>query len=168
MNRLSARVFLSFILTLLILSFPISLASCGKSEAPVPCRSVLLSMTEAETDLPAGRTYCAIGGGERDQLSDALADALLGSSASVRTSWLDYALFLSLGETPCEFAVILCNSRDAAEDTARLFSARLHLIRAANVGASTEGTVTLRGNYVLYILSFDPETALRMAKSQIG
>ena len=158
---------LFFALILLILSIP----SCADSPRP-SCRSILAAMTEAEAELPAGRFYSAHAKeGEDEYLSPTLLSAWLGSS-SASMGWLDCALYLSLREQPYELAVVLCQSSDVAEDTAKLFSARWHTVRALEV-AQGESPLTVRasvtriGNYVIFILAEDPNSLLSVAKDAI-
>jgi hypothetical protein len=128
---MTRKAALFFALILLILTVP----SCSASPYP-SCRSILTSMAGAEAQLPAGRFCCFDAEqGEKEYLSPTLLSAWLGTPAPSE-GWLDCALYLSLREKPCELAAVLCESRDAAEDTAKLFSARWHTIlaeTAANV-----------------------------------
>ena len=127
-------------------------------------------MTNAEISLPAGKIYWSgAEKGEDDYLSASLLNALLGSgmTATLRESWLDIALFLSLGESPSEFAVILCRDRDSAIDTAKLLNLRLSAVKATKKAPEykemTENAkVTVIGNYALLIISSDSEAALKI------
>ena len=164
---MTRKAALFFALILLILSIP----SCADSPRP-SCRSILAAITEAESELPAGRFYSAHAKeGEEEYLSPTLLSAWLGSS-SASAGWLDCALYLSLREQPYELAVVLCQSGDVAEDTAKLFSARWHTVRALEVevgeGAATvTASVTRFGNYVIFILAEDPNSLLSIAKDAV-
>ena len=153
-----------------------SLFSCSATQnIHTPCRDVVAAMTEAEIGLPAGRYYstseCE---GDDEYLSSSLIASLLGNGSlpTVTSDWLDCAFFLSLKESPCEFAVILCSSRDAAEDTAALFHSRLAAIRITKTAPEysqmiENASVTVTGNYAILIISTDPSSALKAAKKAI-
>ena len=164
---MTRKAALFFALILLILTVP----SCSASPSP-SCRSILTSMAGAEAQLPAGRVCCFDAEqGEKEYLSPTLLSAWLGTPAPSE-GWLDCALYLSLREKPCELAAVLCESRDAAEDTAKLFSARWHTILAetAEKGDSAptvNASVTRLGNYVIFILAEDPDPILTAAKEAI-
>ena len=164
---MTRKAALFFALILLFLSLP----SCTDSPRP-SCRSILASMIEAEAELPAGRFYSTHAKeGEEEYLSPTLLSAWLGASA-LRDGWTDCALFLSLREHPYELAVVFCQTGDVAEDTAKLFSARWHTVRAMEI-AQGESPLTVRasvtriGNYVIFILSEDPDSLLAVAKDAI-
>ena len=132
-------------------------------------------MTDAEISLPAGKIYWSgVEEGEDGYLSASLLNALLGSNMtdSLSESWLDIALFLSLGESPSEFAVILCRDRDSAIDTAKLLNLRLSSVKATKKSPEykemTENAkVTVVGNYALLIISTDSEAALKIFNKTI-
>ena len=140
-----------------------------------PCREVIAAMTEKEVGLPVGSYYSASANeGDTEYLSASLLASLFGNGSlpPVAEDWIDCALFLSLKESPCEFAVILCSSRDAAEDTAALFHSRLAAIRITKTATQyvqmiENASVTITGNYAILIISTDPENALRAAKKAI-
>ncbi len=153
-----------------------SLFSCSTVGAVhTPCREVIDAMTAAEIGLPAGKYYSlAAPEGDAEYLSDSLISSLFGNGSypAVAADWLDCALYLSLGNHPCEFAVILCRSRDAAEDTARLLCSRLSAIRITKTDPQyaeilENANVSIRGNYALLIISTDTKNALSAAKKAI-
>ena len=153
-----------------------SLFSCSTAQnIHAPCRDIVAAMTEAEIGLPAGRYYSmSAPEGEDEYLSPSLIASLLGSGSipSVTADWLDCALFLSLKDSPCEFAVILCSNRDAAEDTAALFHSRLVAIKITKTAPEysqmiENASVTITGNYAILIISTDPSSALKAAKKAI-
>ena len=160
---------------LAILLIICSLTSCGGQKRPISCREILSSVTDAEIGLPAGKFYSLKAlEGEDEYLPPSLIGSLLGNGSypEVAESWLDCALYLSLGAHPCEFAVILCQSRDDAEDTAKLFCARLASIKlvkskSEHADLLDDAKITITGNYVLFIISSDSDTALSVAKKAI-
>ena len=169
MKRLAAI----FLVVIILFS---SLFSCSTAQrVHTPCREVIAAMTEKEIGLPVGSYYSSsVPEGDDEYLSASLISSLFGNGSLPKISedWLDCALFLSLGESPCEFAVILCSSRDAAEDTAALFHSRLAAVRITKTAPQyaqmiENASVTITGNYAILIISTDPENALRAAKKAI-
>ncbi len=153
-----------------------SLFSCSTVGAVhTPCRQVIDAMTSAEIGLPAGKYYSlAAIEGDGEYLSDSLISSLFGNGSypTIADDWLDGALYLSLGNHPCEFAVFLCRNRDTAEDTARLLSSRLSAIRITKTDPQyskilENASVTVIGNYAILIISTDTKTALSTAKKAI-
>lgn len=151
------------------------LASCSGKSSPT-CRDILIALTDTEAKLPAGQLY-SLSSPDKDFdiLSDTLISALYGNGSvpSVSNEWLDVAVFLSLSQHPCELAVFLCNSHDAATDTARLLCKRLDVIKASeksNIYADmlSNARITICRNYVLFIISSDSDnsiaTAIKMIK----
>jgi hypothetical protein len=167
MKRIAAIIFA------LILLLP-ALTSCAKKKT-AECISVLLAMTEAEIDLPAGRIYSSKAEEGSDEfLPDSLTSALLGGGCmpELRESWQDMAFYLSLNDSPCEFVVIYCRDNDTAIDTAKLLNARLDAVRTDKKGEKyskmlDSATVAIVGNYALLIVSSDTENALKTAKKAI-
>lgn len=151
-----------------IILFLGALPSCAPS-AKKTCRDIVLAMTDAEKNLPAGKYYSlSASEGESEYLSDSLISSLFGNSyyQKISEKWIDGALFLSLTPHPCEFAVIYCSDRDNAEDTAKLFLSRIDAIKIAKsspeYGKIIENAkVEIRGNYALLIISSDPDKALK-------
>ena len=151
------------------------LTSCTKSNL-TPCREILGALVDAEVDLPAGKIYdMRAAEGDAEYLSDSLLSALYGNGKlpPVASSWVDCALFLSLGSHPCEFAVFLCDSHDAAQDTARILCSRLDSIktlkRGGEYGALLDGArVCIVKNYVVLLISSDAETAEKTVRKSIG
>lgn len=152
-----------------VLIFFCLLTSCTEQKSPPSCREILSAMTDAEIGLPAGKFYSlSADEGDPEFLSESLISSLFGGGSypEVAGDWLDCALYLSLGSHPCEFAVILCQSRDAAEDTAKLFNTRLSAIKITKTAPEyekmiEEAKVTVKGNYTLFIISSDSENALK-------
>ncbi len=161
------------ILSLLIaLNFCVFMfCSCGLSER-ASCREVLDAMVCGEMGLPAGSIYDkAAAEGDAEYFSDSLLCALLGEYgvSRIKSSWIDYAVFLSLTDSPCEFSVFYCDSREVATDTARLFCARLDAVRTAKSQQKyaemlNAAKIAVYGNYVIMIISTDADAALSLAK----
>ncbi len=167
------RKFYALILIVFIV-FPFLLSACSKS-APVPCRDILSAVMERESGLPAGRIYdMRAAEGNEEFMPERLLSALYGDgkSPSMRSCWLDIALFLPSSSHPCELAVILCDSDDTAADTSRLLLHRLDIIRTAKKDAESSdildnASVTVIGNYVLFIISSDTQGALKAARKAL-
>ncbi len=155
-----------------ILIFFCTLPACGKQESPKTCREILSAVTQAEIGIPAGKFYSlSADEGDPEFLSESLISSLFGGGSypEVAADWLDCALFLSLGSHPCEFAVILCNNHDTAEDTARLLGSRLSAIKITKTSPQYQkmietAKVAVIGNYALLIISSDSENAMKTAK----
>ena len=130
-------------------------------------------MTLAEVGLPAGRIY-SLASEDDGYLSDSLIKALYGNGSlpAIAQSWIDCAVFISTLGHPCELAVVYCTDRNAAEDTARLFGSRLNSLRALESDEQYGNMLDLAqisicGNFVLMIISSDPDNALKIAKKLI-
>lgn len=151
---------------LIFLLFP----SCSAREH-MSCREVLLEMTGAEVGLPSGKIYSMNAPrGDDEYLSEHLINSLYGDGSTpvMADGWLDLALFLPSSSHPCEFAVFLCDSRDTANDTARMLCRRLDVIRHTKNSSELSyyfdsASVTVKGNYVLLIISSDTESAINTA-----
>ena len=165
------RILAVFLTLLLIFSLP----SCKREDFP-SCRDILSAMLENEIGLPAGRVYYLHSAkGDDSFLSDHLINALYGEGERpvMADGWLDLAIFLSLGDHPCEMAVFLCDGEDTAKDTARMLCRRLDVIRTAKsegeyARLTENATVTVIGNYALLIISSDTENAIKSASKIIG
>lgn len=165
----TAALFLTFFLLLF------TFGSCSSISSDTSCQDLLRAMTDAEISLPAGKYYeLSAPEGDEKYLSPELIAVLFGGGSypKVAEDWIDCALYLPLGKSPCEFAVILCKSRDAAHDTASLLQARLAAIKQTQSSPEhaqmlENASITLIGNYALLIISSDTETALRSAKRAI-
>ena len=152
-----------------ILFFFASLTSCAEQKSPPSCRELISALAEAEVGIPSGRFYSMDApSGDSEYLSDSLLSALFsgGSYPKVTEGWIDCAFFLSLGDDPREFAVILCRDRDIAHDTATALSARLSAIKLTKSDPQYDimlqnASVTLVGNYALLFISSDCKTALK-------
>ena len=165
------RILAAFFVILLL--FPLS--SCAASSTP-DCREILTAMTDAEIGLPAGKTYSLRAKkGDDEYLSEHLLNSLYGDGERpvMADGWIDIAIFLSLSDHPCEFAVFLCDSKDTATDTARMLCRRLDAIRTTKsegeyARLTENATVTVIGNYALLIISSDTENAIKSASKIIG
>lgn len=159
----------------LILLLPFSFVACGKAEKP-DCRDILSAMTDAEVGLPSGRIYSMSAmRGDEEYLSEHLINSLYGEGGIpvMAEGWLDLALFLPSHDHPCEMAVFLCNSNETAIDTARMLSRRLGSLRQIKQDSEfsyyfESASVTIRGNYVLLVISSDTENAIKSASKIIG
>ena len=159
-------------LILLILS--VLLSSCEKKEV-LSCSQLLRAMTDAEIDLPAGKYYSlSAAEGDDEYLSRSLLTALYGNGALPRVTeaWSDCALYLPFSDHPCEFAVIYCRDLDSAEDTARLMSARLAVLKNAKSSHEysemlEKARVVIVGNYTLLVISSDSESAIKIFKKAL-
>ena len=159
----------------LILLLPFSFVACGRQEN-TSCREILHAMTEAEIGLPSGKVYSMKAArGDDEYLSEHLINSLYGDGSTpvMADGWLDLALFLSSSAHPCEMAVFLCNSRNTANDTARMLCRRLDVIRHTKSDCELScyfdsASVTVKGNYVLLVISSDTENILKVASKAIG
>ena len=164
MKRLLALILMCALLTL-------AATSCSQKEKP-SCRELVEILTNTEISLPAGSIFSlSAKEGENEYASDSLLSALYGNGEipPLRECWIDGAMFLSSNDHPCEFAVILCNSHDAATDTARLLCRRIDAIRTTKNKPEYKelienATVTVRGNYVVFIISSDSKSAFKAIK----
>ncbi len=163
----TAGLFLSVFLLISLLS------SCSNEKKAPCCLTVLEAMTLAEVGLPAGRIY-SLDSEDDGYLSDSLIKALYGNGSlpAIAQSWIDCAVFISTLGHPCELAVVYCTDRNAAEDTARLFGSRLNSLRALKSDEQYGNMldlaqISIRGNFVLMIISSDPDNALKIAKKLI-
>ena len=162
-----------FFVVILLFSSLFSCSTTGNMHTP--CRDVVVAMTAVEIGLPTGRYYSITSSeGDKEYISHSLISSIFGNGTlpAVTADWLDCALFLSLKDSPCEFVVVLCTCRDAAEDTAALFHSRLDAIKITKTAPEysqmiENASVTITGNYAILIISKDPTTALRAAKRAI-
>ena len=165
----AAAVFFAF------LSLVFCLSSCAdqKSDSNTTCRDILSAMLECEVALPAGKIYCATAPfGSEEYLSDSTLSSIIGNGKmpEICKSWLDCAFFLAIKDHPCELAVIYCQNRDAAMDTAKLLTSRLASSKLLKDESSyfENAKVTVIGNYALLIVSSDPDATLHVLKEVIG
>ena len=163
----------ALLLTVFLLFF--TLSSCSDEPQVLPCRDVLSAMVQAERSLTVGKYYtlAAHDGGD-EYMTDELIALLFGNGSYPKAAdgWIDCALYLSLGESPMEFAIILCKNRDVARDTAELLSCRLSAIKHTKNSPEyaemlDSAGITLIGNYAFLIISSDTESVLRAAKRAI-
>ncbi len=162
---------LKFILPALLI---ISLSSCSEP-AKMSCRGILGEMLKYEISLPAGRIYSlASVEGEREFTPESLINSLYGGGKSpvMRDGWIDGAMFLSLGEHPCEFAVFLCDTHDTATDTARLLCTRINVVKSLKNREEyalyfENAIVRIDGNYVFLIISSDSRNILKEIKGMV-
>ncbi len=151
------------------------LVGCAEKQKP-SCRELVEMLTAAELSLPAGKIFSlSAAEGDDGYVSNSLLSALYGNGEipPLRECWIDGAMFLSSNSHPCELAVFLCSSHDAATDTARLLCRRLDAIRitkgVAQYGKMIESaSVTVRGNYVIFVISSDTASAIKAINSALG
>lgn len=156
--------------TVVLLFCMLILTSCDDKTSPT-CSELLIALTHAETELPAGQLYSlSPHGKDFESLSDDLISVLYGNGTvpSVSNEWIDAAVFLSLSQHPCELAVFLCNSHDAASDTAHLLCIRLDAIKASKEQDTyndmlDSAKIAVCRNYVLFIISSDSESSIDTA-----
>ena len=166
---------MKIIAAFLILLLPFSFVACGRIEKN-DCREILSKMTDAEVGLPSGKVYSMKAArGDDEYLSEHLINSLYGEGGTpvMSDGWLDLAVFLPSSAHPCEMAVFLCDSRDTANDTARMLCRRLDSLRQAKGNGELSyyfesASVTVRGNYVLLVISSDTESILKIAAKAIG
>ena len=161
----AAAVFFAF----LSLIFCLSSCTARKNDSPPSCREILAAMIESEVALPAGKIYCATAPfGSDEYLAESTVASIVGNGKmpEVCKSWLDCAFFLAVKDHPCELAVIYCQNRDAALDTAKLLTTRLasSKLLKGNSDYFENAKVTVIGNYALLIVSSDPDAILRVVK----
>lgn len=158
-----------------ILLIPFSFVACGNPPKN-DCCDILYAMTDAEVGLPSGRIYSMRAmRGDEEYLSEHLINSLYGEGGTpvMANGWLDLAVFLPSLDHPCEMAVFLCDSKDSANDTARMLSRRLGSLRQIKQDSEfsyyfESASVTIRGNYVLLVISSDTENAIKSASKIIG
>jgi hypothetical protein len=150
------------------------LASCSGARKAPSCLSVLEAMMSAEIGLPAGRVYSLSRDNDDGYLSDSLINSLYGNGSmpAIARTWIDCAVFVSILGHPCELAVAYCPDRNAAEDTAKLFSSRLKSLRSLKSDEKysnmlENAQISICGSFVLMIISSDPDNALKIAKKLI-
>lgn len=164
---------LTLLLTILIICT--SLCSCGAKDY-APCRDVLGALIDSEVGLPAGKAYdMRAPEGDGEYLPESLLGTLYGNGGlpPVASAWIDCALFLSLGEHPCEFAVFLCDSNGSAVDTARILCSRLDSVKTIKGGGEYDALlggarVCIVKNYVVFLISSDSDAAEKTARRAIG
>ena len=157
-------------LHIFLLIFPLLLCSCARTDASVA--EVLDALIEAEIGLPAGQVYLASAPEESEAyLPPDLMAALYGEGEPPWQLSLveDYGIFLSTAQHPCEFAVFrtLAHSDTdelAAMCCARLDDLRIHYKNTPYAAYLENARVVVLGNYVLMLISSDPDHALRAAE----
>ena len=155
---------------LLVLSILLLLCACAKEHATAA--QVLDALVKAEIGLPAGQIYLsAAPEDDAAYLSPDLVAALYGEGELPwQLSLLeDYGLFLSTAQHPCEFAVFRVRARSDTDDVAAMCLARLDTLRmhykdSAYAAYLQNARVVVSGNYVLLLISSDPDHALRAAQ----
>ena len=166
------------------------LSGCSPSHAapPIDSHQIVTAMCAAESALPVGtiRSRGAYPSNATSHLSDALLSALYGvdclslfgtvehADGTLSSPLVDdAAVFLASAQHPCELAVFRCTDGAGALVAAKQCNQRLDAIRQAWRGTDEEvytgrGCVEIVGNYVLLVVSSDPEAVIEVAKTAIG
>lgn len=139
------------------------------------CRKVLETMMISEIGLPAGQIYdLTAKAGDDEYLEERIINSLFGegSSPPMRQGWIDLAIFLPSSSHPCELAVFLCDTPDTATDTARVLCHRLDVIKSGKKDCEysamlDSASVTIIGNYVIFVISSDTEKSIKAAREII-
>ena len=157
-----------------LISLLISFGACAPKEY-VSCRKVLETMMTSEIGLPAGQIYdLTAREGDDEYLEERIINSLFGegSSPPMRQGWIDLAIFLPSSSHPCELAVFLCDTPDTATDTARVLCRRLDVIKSGKKDGEysamlDSASVTIIGNYVIFVISSDTEKSIKAAREVI-
>lgn len=152
-----------------------SFVSCSK-EMP-STSSVLSNIIGCEIGLPSGNIYLSDAPeGSENYTDSSLIAALYGegnSSKPIESSeWIEFAIFLSNTNHPCEFGVFLCNSSKSATDTSKMLCRRLDTLR--NSWSDTtysdytdNASVIVSGNFCFLLISSDIKQSRNAALSAI-
>ena len=132
-------------------------------------------MMTSEIGLPAGQIYdLTAREGDDEYLEERIINSLFGegSSPPMRQGWIDLAIFLPSSSHPCELAVFLCDTPDTATDTARVLCRRLDVIKSGKKDGEysamlDSASVTIIGNYVIFVISSDTEKSIKAAREVI-
>lgn len=149
--------------------------SCAPRTTP-HAENVLLCMLESEKDLPSGRIYTSNAAeGDSKHTPNSLLSALYGEGSMPVESgeWIEYAIFLSNTNCPCELAVFLCNSPQSALDTSKMLCRRLDTLKTGHKNGNynaymDNAAVTVSNNYCIFIISSDTPNAKKHALSYLG
>lgn len=169
------NIFFSVLCLILTLSLClICLCSCFCDNPSA--KDVLAALTAAEIGLPAGNIYLSDAPeGSENYTSSSLLCALYGGGGIPKehTGWIEFAIFLSRGEIPCELAVFLCSSPTSASDTAKMLCIRLDTLRHAwkktpYSDRLNAAEIIISGNLCLMLVSSDVSAAKKTALSLIS
>ena len=159
---------------ILLLTLCLLLSACIRTDTVSP-HQVLEALCQAETPLPAGRIYVLSAPQDSTRHpSDNLLAATFGNGClpPEMDQVADAAFFLSYTH-PCELAVFHCKTADGTDQVAEMCLRRLDSIKQYRTNSSTEeayaaylenACVTVRGKWVILLVSSDPATALRTFK----
>ena len=151
----------------LLLTLALLLGGCGGAQ--VSPAEVLDAMCATQKPLPAGKILIRSLPQENDRhLSDTLLAVTFGNGSlpPALDGVRDAACFFSYTQ-PCELAVFLCNSNNAAQNVAKMCLRRLDLLKvqyahdAANQDCFENAAVVVRGKWVVLCVAPDPSAALR-------
>ena len=150
----------------------LSLFSC--SDAPRDAHGILDRIMESEKNIPAGVVYTPNAReGEEGYLSPALAEALWGEDAKEGFGMLeDYAVYISSFASPTEIGVFRCYSATDAIRIEQLCRARADIVTVAlrqteYHGLCRNARIMRRGDTVVFTLTEDPDSTLRLVKRLI-
>ncbi len=156
----------------IILLCPVCLSSCEKNMPST--EKILSSLIQNEINLPSGQVYLSKSPkGEDSYVTDSLISSLYGggSMPPEHNDWIEFAIFLSSSH-PCEFAVFLCDSAQAALDTSKTLCSRLTALKNFWEGSqyssyTDNAEVIISGNFCVLIISSDTVAAKKTLKSLI-
>ena len=157
-----------FILLLLALIIPLS--ACSRTPEIPKTKGLVSSLQEAEISCPDGIIYST---DDPESSATYLSDRLLSTYFGIidvkkyRDDWLSCTIFLSSGDSICEFAAIYCSTPEALIDTSRLFVLRVDSKEKLAHDKTYISRVTCIDNYAVLIVSKDPDTALRTLKKAL-
>ncbi len=138
----------------LILIFSCScLSSC--SEGRVPPREAIGALLAAH-ELPSGVVYADEAGD--DTAARAMLFQMLGECEQELEGAEAFALYLSARETVCEVAVFDCYTKGEARELAALCLARGEFLMQHGKGVTSK--VLVKGRYLLWVASEDPDTLI--------
>ena len=147
---------------------------CSCSRQTPSAKKILSRLLETEIDLPSGQVYLSTSTeGDKSYIPHSMLCALYGDGSMPKeyADWLDFAIYLSSSH-PCEFAVFLCDSPQAALDTSKTLCSRLTTLKnfwsGSEYSSYTENAeVLISGNFCILIISSDTTAAKKALKSLI-
>lgn len=128
------------------------LSSCGKT-AILPREAV--GEVLVGCSLPSGVVYTSDEAGRGMELTQEMLFRLFGDCAEIMSGVESCAIYLSARETVCEMGVFYCYAAGEARQVAELCLARGEEL--ARYDDAIVSKVTLKGRYVLWAASEDPE-----------
>ena len=163
------RIF-SFFISLLLCASLVSCSRGGDEDA----ETILRAIMKEQSDLPAGVIYTdGAQEGDEGYMSPALTRALWGEDAEEGFAMLsDYAVYMSSFAAPYEIGVFIGYSSTDARRVEELCRARADIISVAlrqTEFYSLCGNLRIvrRGRTVVFLMTSDPDGAVRLAKGLI-